>query len=182
MTALGALFYLLSAVLLLAAALAATRRNPVHAVCCAVATFLAAAGIFAVLGAPLPGALEVVVYAGAIMVLFLFIIMLLGLKTAPGPVPQARLIVPGVMAAATLVALFALIGADPTVRTPLPAAVASPAAVGTVLFDTYWLAVEAVSVLLFAALAAALLLGRAPRPADPRTPAGLAAGKEGQSA
>ena len=180
MTALGALFHLLSAVLLLAAALAATRRNPVHAVCCAVVVFLAAAGIFVVLGAPLPGALEVVVYAGAIMVLFLFVIMMLGLRTEPGPVPQTRLLVPGVMAAATLTALFAMIGADPSVRTPLPAAMASPAAVGTILFDDYWLAVEAVSVLLFAALAAALLLGRAPRAEDSPTP--VLAGKGGHGA
>ncbi|MHC1788055.1 NADH-quinone oxidoreductase subunit J family protein [Solidesulfovibrio sp.] len=160
MTPLGALFYLLAAVLLGAAVLTATRRNPVHAVCCAVVVFLAAGGLFAVLGAPLPGILMVVVYAGAIMVLFLFIIMLLGLPVGEGPLPQGRLIIPATLAAATLVALFALIGADPTARTLLPAAMASPAAVGTVLFDTYWLAVEAVSILLFAALAAALLLGR----------------------
>ncbi|EHJ46285.1 NADH-ubiquinone/plastoquinone oxidoreductase chain 6 [Solidesulfovibrio carbinoliphilus subsp. oakridgensis] len=163
MTALGALFYLLAAVLLGAAVLTATRRNPMHAVCCAVITFLAAAGMFVVLGAPLPGVLEVVVYAGAIMVLFLFIIMLLGLSAGTGPVRAGRLVVPGVLAAASLVALFALIGADPAGRTMLPAAIASPAAVGTVLFDAYWLAVEVVSLLLFAALAAALLFGRAPK-------------------
>ena len=60
----------------------------------------------------------------------------------------------------TAVALFALIGADPTAKTLLPAAMAGPAAVGTILFDKYWLAVEAVSILLFAALAAVMLLGR----------------------
>lgn len=160
MTTLGLLFYLFAAVLLLAATLAVTRRNPIHAVCCAVITFLATAGLFVVLGAPLPGALEVIVYAGAIMVLFLFIIMLLGLPIGAGPVPMARLLAPGILAAATLVSLFALIGADPAGHMPLPAATASPAAVGTVLFGSYWLAVEAVSILLFAALAAVLLLGR----------------------
>lgn len=163
MTALGTLFYLLSAVLVIAATLAATRRNPVHAVCCAVITFVATAGLFVVLGAPLPGILEMVVYAGAIMVLFLFIIMLLGLPVGVGAVPAARLIVPGVLAAATLVALFALIGIDPAGRVLLPEAMATPRAVGTVLFGTYWLAVETVSILLFAALAAVLLLGRARR-------------------
>jgi NADH-quinone oxidoreductase subunit J len=161
MTALGALFYLLAAVLLAAASLAATRRNPIHAVCCAVVSFLAAGGLFAVLGAPLPGALQVVVYAGAIMVLFLFIIMLLGLPVSAGPLPAARLALPGVLAAATMVSLFALIGADPAASTLLPQAVASPGAVGAVLFGDYWLAVEAVSILLFAALAAVLLLGKA---------------------
>jgi len=171
MTALGLLFYLLSAVLVLAALLAATRRNPVHAVCCAVVVFLAAAGIFVTLGAPLPGALEVVVYAGAIMVLFLFIIMLLGLKPGKGSLPAARLAMPGIFAAATLLALFALIKADPAGQTMLPAAMAAPASVGAVLFGTYWLAVEAVSILLFAALAAVLLLGRAKKSAPNGGPA-----------
>lgn len=175
MTPLGALFYLLAAVLLGAAALTATRRNPVHAVCCAVVVFLAAGGLMAVLGAPLPGVLMVVVYAGAIMVLFLFIIMLLGLTAGDGPLPRGRLVVPGTLAAATLMALFALIGADPTAARPLPAAMAAPAAVGVVLFDTYWLAVEAVSILLFAALAAALLLGRGRPGARPQPTGGPAA-------
>ncbi len=169
MTALGALFYLLAAVLLAAAGLAATRQNPLHAVCCAVIAILAAAGLFVVLGAPLPGLLTVVVYAGAIMVLFLFIIMLLGLSAGAGTVAAARLVGPGILAAATLVSLFALIGADPAGRTVLPAAMAGPAAVGAVLFDTYWLAVEVVSLLLFAALAAALLFGR---PGKARTTGG----------
>ena len=170
MTALGALFYLLAAVLLGAAILTATRRNPVHAVCCAVVVFLAVGGLFAVLGAPLPGVLMVVVYAGAIMVLFLFIIMLLGLPAGDGLLPAGRLLVPGTLGAATLLALFVLIGADPAAQTLLPAAQASPAAVGTLLFDTYWLAVEAVSILLFAALAAALLLGHGrPGPGQPAT-------------
>lgn len=165
MTALEALFYLLSAVLLVAAALAATRRNPIHAVCCAVITFLASGGLFVVLGAPLPGALQVVVYAGAIMVLFLFIIMLLGLPADAGRLPACRLALPGVLAAATAVSLFALIAADPAAKTPLPAATAAPALVGATLFGDYWLAVEAVSVLLFAALAAVVLLGKAKREA-----------------
>ncbi|MEL7638693.1 MAG: NADH-quinone oxidoreductase subunit J [Solidesulfovibrio sp.] len=172
MTALGALFYLLAAVMLAAAGLAATRRNPIHAVCCAVIAFLASGGLFAVLGAPLPGALQVVVYAGAIMVLFLFIIMLLGLPVGAGPLPAARLALPAVLGAATFVSLFVLAGADPAGRLPLPAATAAPGNVGAVLFGDYWLAVEAVSILLFAALAAVLLLGKAKRnPTDGGKPA-----------
>lgn len=160
MTPLGALFYLFAALGLGAAVLTATRRNPVHAVCSAVAVFLSVGAMLAVLGAPLPGVLTVVVYAGAIMVLFLFVIMLLGLPAGDGTLPPGRFLVPATLAAATLVALFALIGADPSAKTLLPAAMAGPAAVGTILFDKYWLAVEAVSILLFAALAAVMLLGR----------------------
>ena len=73
---------------------------------------------------------------------------------------QGDVMGPGVLAAASLVSLFVLIGADPVGQTPLPAATAAPGAVGVVLFGDYWLAVEAVSILLFAALAAVMLLGR----------------------
>ncbi len=163
MTALGFLFYLLAGLILASAALAATRRNPMHAVGYAVVTFLATAGLFVVLGAPLPGVLEVVIYAGAIMVLFLFIIMLLGLKTQAGAVDPNRLVLPGTLAVAVLVTCIAVLGRDPAVRIPLPAAMASPAVLGQALFGTWWLAVETVSILLFAALAAVLLLGRAGR-------------------
>ena len=75
----------------------------------------------------------------------------------------ARLVAPGVFAAATLTALFSLVAMDPAGQISLQAATASPAAVGVVLFGDYWLAVEAVSLLLFAALAAVLLLGKAGR-------------------
>jgi NADH-quinone oxidoreductase subunit J len=164
MTPLGLLFYLFGAIILAAAGLAVTRRNPVHAICCAVVTFLATGALMTVLGAPLPGVLMVVVYAGAIMVLFLFILMLLGLRAPDGRIALKRLVLPGILGAATVVSLLVLVGHDPKGQVLLPAAMAGPAVVGHTLFSTYWLAVEGVSVLLFAALAAVILLGRGPKP------------------
>ena len=73
------LFYILSAVALLATLGCVTRRNPVHAVIFLVHAFFALAKIFYILGAPLVAAWEVIIYAGAIMVLFMFIIMMLEL-------------------------------------------------------------------------------------------------------
>jgi NADH-quinone oxidoreductase subunit J len=171
MTALGLLFYLFGAVILLSAAMAVTRADPLGAVLYAVVTFLASGALFVVLGAPLPGALEVVVYAGAIMVLFCFIIMLLGLRGSPGSMALGRLIWPGILAAVLVVGLLAAAGADPRARALLPAAMAGPRALGTVLFTRWWLAVETVSVLLFAALVAVILLGRARKSVIPGGPA-----------
>ena len=72
------LFYILGFIMLAATLLCITRRNPVHAVIYLVVSFFALAIMFYLLGAPLVAAFEVIVYAGAIMVLFLFVIMLLG--------------------------------------------------------------------------------------------------------
>ena len=70
-------FYLVSAVILTATALAITRPHPVHAVVYLILSFLGSAMLFYLLGAPFLAALEVIIYAGAIMVLFLFVIMML---------------------------------------------------------------------------------------------------------
>src|SRR3990172_4822301 len=76
MTLYAAIFYLLSAVTVLATAIAITRRQPVHAVLYLIVAFLGTAALFFLLGAPLLAAFVVIVYAGAIMVLILFVIML----------------------------------------------------------------------------------------------------------
>lgn len=171
MTALGFLFYLFGAVLLVAAALAVTRADPLDAVIWAVVAFLSTGALFVVLGAPLPGALEVVIYAGAIMVLFCFIIMLLGLRGPRGTMDLSRLAWPAVAAGALVVGLCGAVGADPRGQAVLPAAMAGPRVVGETLFGRWWLAVEAVSVLLFAALVAVILLGRARKSAESGGPA-----------
>ena len=73
MTFHGFLFYVLAAVILVTTGLAITRRNLVHAVVYLVLSFFGSAMLFYLLGAPILAALEVIIYAGAIMILFLFI-------------------------------------------------------------------------------------------------------------
>lgn len=73
-------FYIASAVAILATIMVITRFNMVHALLYLVVSFLAIAVIFFVLGAPFIAALEVIVYAGAIVVLIIFVIMMLNLK------------------------------------------------------------------------------------------------------
>ena len=74
-------FYLLAIVAILASLRVITRTNPVHALLNMIVTLLALSGIFFALGAPFAGALEIIVYAGAIMVLFVFVVMMLNLGT-----------------------------------------------------------------------------------------------------
>jgi NADH-quinone oxidoreductase subunit J len=74
------MFYGLAAVIVAATALAITRRNLMHAIVYLVLSFIGTAMLFYLLGAPFLAVLEVVIYAGAIMVLFLFIVMMLEIK------------------------------------------------------------------------------------------------------
>ena len=73
-------FYGLGAVIVAATALAVTRRNVMHAIVCLALSFIGSALLIYLLGAPFLAVLEVVIYAGAIMVLFLFIVMMLEIK------------------------------------------------------------------------------------------------------
>jgi NADH-quinone oxidoreductase subunit J len=159
MTLFGAIFYLLAALILLATAMAITRRQPVHAVLYLIVAFLGTAALFFLLGAPLLAAFMVIVYAGAIMVLVLFVIMLfqrspreLGLLSEWGP---------GVLLGAIfLTVAVAMVFKDPGSGIVLQGAVAQPKDFGRFLFERYWLAVEIVSILLLVALVAIIHLGK----------------------
>ena len=156
------MFYLLGAVIVAATILAITRRNVMHAIIYLVLSFIGTALLFYLLGAPFLAVLEVVIYAGAIMVLFLFIVMMLEIK------PEARTLGPLlrqwapalVLASICLIvmAVFLLLAAGGP--GPLPLVTAAPLAFGRFLFQKYWLGVEIASFLLFVALVGALYLGR----------------------
>jgi len=159
MTLYSTIFYVLGIVILTATALAVTRRQPVHAVLYLIVAFLGTAALFFLLGAPLLAAFVVIVYAGAIMVLVLFVIMLLqrsprefGLLSEWGP---ATLL--GVVFLAVAVAM---VFKDDRSGIVLQGAVAQPRDFGRFLFDRYWLAVEIVSILFLVALVAILHLGK----------------------
>ena len=159
MTLYAAIFYVLSAITVAATAMAITRRQPVHAVLYLIVAFLGTAALFFMLGAPLLAAFFIIIYAGAIMVLFLFVIMLfqrspreIGLLPGWGP---ATLL--GVVFLAVAVAM---VFKDPGSRIVLQGAVVHPRDFGHFLFDRYWLAVEIVSILLLVALVAIIQLGK----------------------
>jgi NADH-quinone oxidoreductase subunit J len=159
MTLYAATFYLLAVVIMVATGLAITRRQPIHAVLYLIVAFLGTAALFFLLGAPLLAAFVVILYAGAIMVLILFVIMLL--QRSPrelGLMPQwghAALL--GVVFLAVAVAM---VFKDPGSGVVLKSAVAQPKDFGRLLFDRYWLAVEIASILLLVALVTILQVAR----------------------
>ena len=155
-------FYLTSAIALAATVAALTRTNAAHALIYLILSMLALAVLFFLLGAPFAAALEVLVYAGAIMVLFMFVVMMLNL--GPAGVEQERTwlrprswVVPGIMAALLLLQLVLALrhGGGLTAGEEVP-----PRAVGLTLFGPYVLAVELASMLLLAGLVGAYHLGR----------------------
>ena len=139
-----------------------TRLNAVHALLYLIVSLLAVAVAFYALGAPFAAALEVIVYAGAIMVLFVFVVMLLNLGKEA--VRQERRLLtpsmwigPGVLSAILVAELLWLLLAG-TGGSHLAEAV-SPRQVGIELFGPYLLGVELASMLLLAGLVAAYHLG-----------------------
>ncbi len=161
MTLYSLIFYALAGLIVLSTGFAITQRNLVHAVVYLIISFFGSAMLFYLLGAPLLAALEVIIYAGAIMVLFLFIIMMLkvdGIEERFFPIHQ---LIPAVIMGFIFLAAGALmITGDPKSRIPLKIFVAEPAAFGQYLFQRHWLAIEIVSLLLLIALVGVLYLGK----------------------
>jgi len=164
MTLYTILFYLLAVVIVAATVLAITRRSMVHAVIYLVVSFFGSALLFYLFGAPLLAALEVIIYAGAIMVLFLFIIMMLrDVNLLEKMFPLIQWVPAAVMAVIYLVVGIVLVLTDPGARVPLTGAVATPRDFGRFVFENHWLTIEIVSLLLLIALVGALYLGKLSR-------------------
>lgn len=151
-------FYLSAIVAVVATVMVITRRNAVHALLYLIVSLLAVGLVFFTLGAPFAAALEVITYAGAIMVLFLFVIMLLNPQPSDGKRPfpiQWR--GPGLLTIVLLAELIYLLvqGGQAVGETAV-----SPQQVGLTLFGPYLLGVELASMLLLAGLVGAYHLGK----------------------
>lgn len=160
-------FYLLAAVGVAAAVLMVTRRNLVHSALYLVVTFFSVAAIYVLLGAEFLAAVQVLVYAGGIMVLFLFVILLVDLPREVSARKWRRGHV-GLAAILTLLVVGILAFHLAAARAPSSGAVAAVASdegnletVAMALFRYYLLPFEAVSVLLMVAMIGAILLARA---------------------
>lgn len=157
------IFYVSSTVAVLATIMVITRFNMIHALLYLIVSFLAMAVVFYVLGAPFAAALEVIVYAGAIVVLIIFVIMMISLKDES--VEQERKwltpkiwIGPGILALVLLVEMFVvLIAVEPGAGTR---ATTDSKAVGLSLYGPYLIGVELSGFLLMAGIVGAYHLGR----------------------
>ena len=157
------LFYLAGFLAIVATLLAITQRHAVHALLYLIVSLLAVAVDFYALGAPFVAALEIMIYAGAIMVLFVFVVMMLNLAEHAMEVEREWL-KPKNWFWPTLLALI-LLGelVYCTVTSPTTASLAnavSPKQVGISLFGEYWIGVELASLLLMAGLVGAFHMGR----------------------
>jgi NADH-quinone oxidoreductase subunit J len=162
MTISGIIFYALAGIILVATVLSITRRNVMHAIIYLVISFFAMAPMFYLFGAPLLALLEVIIYAGAIMVLFIFIVMMLKIGATPFvPGQWLRQWFPAlILGLVTGIIMIIMIWQAPAPRVMLPLAMAAPRALGLFVFQHYWFAVEIASLLLFVGLVGAYYLGR----------------------
>jgi NADH-quinone oxidoreductase subunit J len=151
------IFYIASIVAIFASIMVITRRNPVHALLNMIVMLLAVSVLFYILGAQFVAALEVIVYAGAIMVLFIFVVMMLNLSENTGGenkwLAPKMWILPTIMVAILLVDFIfflKVLGAE-NVNTQA----IHPKQVGISLFTTYIIAVELAGMLLLAGIVGA---------------------------
>lgn len=156
-------FYITAAIAILATLMVVTGRHAVHALLNLVVSLFAVAVMFYLLGAPFAAALEIIVYAGAIMVLFVFVIMMLNL--GPETIEQERRwLRPGVWIAPSLLTALLLWQwlwiLEQGVSVDVAGNTVSARAVGVSLFSEYLLVVEMAGLLLLAALVGAFHLGR----------------------
>ena len=161
MTLYSAIFYLLSGVIVAATAVAVTRRNLVHAVVYLVFSFFGTAMLFYLLGAPLLSVLWVIIYAGAVMVLFLFIVMMVKVESPEEVLFPLSQWLP----AAVFGGIYLVVGSLMVITTPgserkMELVSATPRELALYVFQRHWLSVEIVSLLLLVALVGALYLGK----------------------
>jgi NADH-quinone oxidoreductase subunit J len=164
-------FYLFGIVAVASAVTFVTRRSPVAAALWLVNVMFSLAAMYVLLDAQFIGVIQVLVYAGAIMVVFLFVIMLLNLGQA-GTVTDARglgwKLTAGAVSVAMLAQIFALTRAKTPINLTLPQGFAARqveqtgaiAPIAGPLFNEYLLAFEVTSVLLLAAVVGAVILGK----------------------
>lgn len=159
-----AAFYVLAFVILTCSAAVVVAPSPIHSALCLAVVMLGVSGIFALLGAHFLAVAQLIVYAGAIVVLILFVVMLLDVKKEPLKKSALPLAFLAALAAAFLVVLLVSCF-DQAFGTAAarPAVPGSAAAVGGLLFREYLLAFEAASLLLIGALAGAVMLARRSR-------------------
>ncbi len=153
-------FWIAAAAMVAFTLLTISSRNPVYSACFMILSFAATAALFVLLDAYLIAAVEVLVYAGAIMVLFLFVIMLVNLRESEHE--GLRLNPLMVLAAGTFLALMTRAVQDlgPAVGPQPNALQGSPGLLADTLFTRYVVPFEAVSLLLLAAILGTVVLSR----------------------
>jgi len=157
------LFAFLGAIAVIAALGVVAQRNPVHCLLALALTLVDLGALYIGLGAETVGLLQIIIYVGAIMVLFLFVIWMLNLQTESaigGGLGLKLLAALGAAALAAELAVLFLQAAPPSPAAALPTGYGSITSLARTLFANYLIAFEVTSVLLLAAVAGAIGLAR----------------------
>jgi NADH-quinone oxidoreductase subunit J len=168
------IFWLLAIVAVTSSVLVIGQRNPMHSVLLLIVSFAALSGLYVILEAPFVAAIQIIIYAGAIMVLFLFVVMLLNAPSEDVPTGyHARLLGGagprrfGAVLSLVLVCQLAIVlgKLTPTALTPpgQNPSISSVYEIGLKLFREYAFAFEATSVLILVAMVGAIILARKER-------------------
>jgi len=157
-------FYLLSGVALVSAILVITRKNPVHAALALIFTLLSLAGLYLMLYAPFVAGVQVILYAGGIMVLFLFVIMLVNIERNVREEQFNQQWPIGILASLVLGGIITVVywkGSSifPQTAISLPEA-SNTQQVGLALYQTYLLPFEIASLLLLVAIVGAVVMAK----------------------
>jgi NADH-quinone oxidoreductase subunit J len=162
------LFWLLAVIALIAAVSMIIQRNPVHSVLFLIVTLLSLAGLFLLLSAHFLAVIQIIVYAGAIMVLFLFVVMLLDVRrteTAPSRVKLQKTL--GILLGVIFFLETILVLRSGVIRdmaaaaaTPLAPDFGTAVALGRALLTDYFFPLQLAAVLLFVALIGAVVLSK----------------------
>ena len=173
-------FYVFGAVAIAASLLVIAQRNPIYSVLLLIASFGALSGLYILLDAPFVAVIQIIVYAGAIMVLFLFVVMLLNAPHEETEYDERvhPLLRPGPMRFGAFLALvlavelwWALARGGDTGAFP-GGAVTSVAVIGRSLFTDYAFAFEVTSILILVAMVGAVVLARRDDPRERRKQGG----------
>ena len=159
-------FYLLSGLAIAGGLLVITRRNAVHSALALIVTLLAVAGLFLMLYAPFVAGVQIIVYAGGIMVLFVFVIMLINMDVSLHQVQFNRQWFVGILISlvvgAQLVLAVVISESKVYFGIPAPSSALEPSTqlVGKVLFSEYMLPFEVASILLLVAMIGAVVMAK----------------------
>ena len=159
-------FYIFATVLVLSALMVITARNPVHAVLFLILAFLNAASLFVMLGAEFIGMTLVIVYVGAVAVLFLFVVMMLDINFSALRKGMLKHLPVGALVGVALLAelLWMYMDWSPSMftgngaRSPTPAGVTNTHALGQVLYTQYLFPFETAGLILLVAMIGAITL------------------------
>jgi NADH-quinone oxidoreductase subunit J len=166
-------FYAFAAVAVLSSLAVVGQRNPMHSVMLLITSFGALAGLYVLLDAPFTAVTQIIIYAGAIMVLFLFVVMLLNApREDPAPIGVSAILGPSGMRIGIVLSLLlgmevvwalSRVGLGWFSDAPSATSVSSVALIGNALFTRHAFAFEATSILILVAMIGAFVLARRER-------------------